>query len=286
MIKGIDVSIHQGRIDWERVKADDISFVLIKATEGVGFVDPNLSANTAGARSVGLPCGFYHFARPDTQSGRTVAAAIGDAQAEADSLLAVAFPTSGDLLPVLDLETAGLPPARMVAWTRAWLERVAERIGVKPFLYTFPGFWGKLGNTTEFGSYPLWIAHWRVTAPQLPKGWRRHAIWQYADDGHVDGISGRVDLNRLHDRTALADITYKPNEVTPEPPPPPAQNLPGPVPKPAWFGSWLRWRLGVGEFEGLARNASVRPDEAPLHVPDWARASEKKLLAERDKNGG
>ncbi|MBM2821893.1 MAG: Lysozyme [Thermoleophilia bacterium] len=281
MIKGIDVSSHQGRIDWQRVKADDIRFVLIKATEGVGFVDPNLSANTAGAKSVGLPCGFYHFARPDTQSGRTVESAIGDAQAEADSLLAVAFPTSGDLLPVLDLETAGLPPARMVAWTRAWLERVAERIGVKPLLYTFPGFWGKLGNTTEFGSYPLWVAHWRVSAPQLPRGWRRHTIWQYADDGHVDGISGRVDLNRLHERATLADITYKPKEVKPAPGPRPSQNLPGPVPKPPWFGSWLRWQLGVGEFEGLAQNPSVRPDEAPLEVPGWALACEKKLRTAR-----
>jgi len=277
MIKGIDVSSHQGRIDWQRVKADDISFVLIKATEGVGFVDPNLTANAAGAKAVGLPCGFYHFARPDTQSGRTVESAIGDARAEADALLAVAFPKSGDLLPVLDLETAGLPPARLLAWTKAWLERVTERTGVKPLLYTFPGFWPKLGDPSEFGGYPLWIAHWRVAAPQLPKGWRRHTIWQYADDGHVDGIRGRVDLNRLHPRTTLADITYTPSDVTP----PPRQNLPGPVPKPPWFGSWLRWQLGAGEFEGLAQNPSVRPDEAPLEVPGWALACEKKLRAAR-----
>jgi len=281
MIKGIDVSSHQGRIDWQRVKADGISFVLIKATEGVGFVDPKLSHNAEGARAVGLPCGFYHFARPDTQSGRTVESAIGDARAEADSLLAVAFPKSGDLLPVLDLETAGLPTARLFAWTKAWLERVTERIGAKPIPYTFPAFWAKLGNPTELGSYSLWIAHWRVSAPTLPAGWRRHTIWQYADDGSVDGITGNVDLNRLHERATLTDITYQSSEVTTMPPPRPRQNLPGPVPKPAWFGPWLRWQLGVGEFEGLAQNPSVRPDEAPLEVPGWALACEKKLRAAR-----
>ena len=259
---------------------------MIKASEGVGFVDPDLSANAAGAKAVGLPRGFYHFARPDTQSGSTMQAAIGDARAEADAFLSVAFPKSGDLLPVLDLERAGLPPKRLAAWTQAWLERVTERIGVKPVLYTFPAFWSKLGSPGTFGDYPLWIAHWRVAKPLLPEGWRRHAIWQYADDGHVDGISGRVDLNRLHPQTAIADITYAPQSLQPPPPPPPAQNLPGPVPKPPWFGAWLRWRLGVGEYEGPAQSRSVRPDEAPLHVPDWAKACEAKLLAARDKKGG
>jgi GH25 family lysozyme M1 (1,4-beta-N-acetylmuramidase) len=280
MIRGIDVSSHQGRVDWQRVKADGIAFALIKATEGIDFVDQNRGANATGAKAAGLPYGFYHFARPDTRSGTTLQSAIGDARAEADALLAVAFPKKGELLPVLDLETAGLPPARLAAWTKAWLERVTERIGTKPILYTFPGFWSKMSNTTEFSSYPLWIAHWRVEAPQLPAGWRRYTIWQHADDGKVDGIGGRVDLNRLHERTSLADITYRP---TPASPPPPAQNLAGPVPKPAWFWAWLRWRLGVGEFEGLAREQSLRPDEAPLTIPDWAKACEAKILAARNK---
>ena len=123
MIRGIDVSSHQTRVDWGRVKSDGIGFAYIKATEGTGFVDPRFGAYWAGARAAGLPRGAYHFARPDTNSGATPATVAKDAHAEADAFLAVAAPKSGDLLPVLDLETDGLSPALMVQWTAAWLGR-------------------------------------------------------------------------------------------------------------------------------------------------------------------
>jgi len=107
VVKGIDVSSHQDRIDWQRVKADGIEFAYIKATEGVGFVDPKLGAFSAGAQAAKIPHGFYHFARPDTHSGRTEQTVAGDAQAEADAFLSVAFPREGHLVPVLDLEIGG-----------------------------------------------------------------------------------------------------------------------------------------------------------------------------------
>jgi GH25 family lysozyme M1 (1,4-beta-N-acetylmuramidase) len=277
VIKGIDVSNNQPRIDWERVRGDGVEFAIIKATEGVGFVDERRTAYAAGARAAGLVCGFYHYARPDTYAGNTARAAIQDAEAEADAFLATAFPTAGDLLPTLDLEEAGLPPRRLVAWTRAWLSRVEERIGAKPMLYTYPGFWGRMSGSRAFGSYPLWIAHWEAVEPQLPPGWSSYALWQYSSSGSVQGIPGRVDLNRLADGLGLPDLTYQAASVVKE-----EQNLPGPVPKPQWFWPWLRWRLGVGEFEGLTREKSIRPDEAPERAPGWALACEKKLRGARE----
>jgi lysozyme len=80
VIKGIDVSGHQDRVDWTRVKADGVKFAYIKATEGVGFVDPRFGAFAAGAQAAGIPHGFYHFARPDTRSGATAQTAVKDAQ--------------------------------------------------------------------------------------------------------------------------------------------------------------------------------------------------------------
>jgi lysozyme len=275
--RGIDVSNHQERIDWARVNADGIEFALIKATEGVGFVDPKLRAHAAGARGAGIRHGFYHFARPDTHSGTTVATVTRDARAEADAFLAVAFPRPGNLLPALDLETGGLGPRLLVAWTTAWLERVTGRIGAKPLVYTYPAFWSLMGNTSKFASYPLWIANYGVTAPQLPDRWTSYAIWQYTSNGRVPGIPGRVDLNRLGEGVTLAAVTFRPRPAARAAGP----NLPGPVPKPDWFWPWARWHLGVGEFEGLARNDAVRPDEAPDEIPDWAWATLEKLVAER-----
>ena len=271
MIKGIDISNHQDRIDWSRVKADGIGFAYIKATEGVGFVDPKLNAFASGAEEAGIPHGFYHFARPDTHSGTSTQTVIGDAEAEADAFLSVAFPTRGDLLPALDLETGGLGARLLVSWVKAWLNRVTERTGVAPILYTYPAFWSQMGNTTQFGSFRLWIANYGVASPHLPPGWKSYTIWQYTSSGTVPGIAGMVDLDRLADGVTLAQITVGPK------PPQPEQHLPGPVPKPEWFWVWARWRLGVAEFEGLQQNGDVRPDEAPDHIPQWAWQSLTKL---------
>ena len=93
----------------------------------------------------------------------------------------------------------------MVAWTKAWLDRVRKVIGVRPFVYTYPYFWEQLGGTTAFRNYPLWIANYGVSEPMLPGGWRRYWIWQYSASGTVDGIPGRTDLNRLADELRLTE---------------------------------------------------------------------------------
>jgi GH25 family lysozyme M1 (1,4-beta-N-acetylmuramidase) len=277
VIKGVDVSNHQERIDWSRVKADGVEFAYVKASEGVSFTDTKYQAHRAGARAVGIVTGAYHYARPDTHTGDI----RNDARAEADWFLSLAQPQPGDLLPALDFETPGLAPEQMVEWTRAWLDHVRSAIGTRPILYTYPAFWTQLGGTTAFRLYPLWIANYGVSSPQLPAGWRRYAIWQYSASASVDGIPGHTDVNRLGDDVALADVTYRPKKK----PKPRARNLPGPVPKPAWFWPWLRWRLGVGEFVGLGMNERVRPDEAPAQIPDWAFACVEKLAKERSRKG-
>jgi len=273
VVRGVDVSNHQDRIDWERVRADGVAFAYVKASEGMTFADPKYTAHVGGAHAARIRTGAYHFARPDTNSSDV----RRDARAEADFFLALARPRSGDLLPALDLETAGLPPDSMVAWARAWLDRVRRAIGARPILYTYPSFWDALGGTSAFRLHPLWIANYEVSEPHLPGAWRRYAIWQYTASGTVDGIPGRVDLNRLGDGVRLTDITYRPGRRQARP----QQNLPGPVPKPAWFWPWLRWRLGTGEFDGLGLNDHVRPDEAPVEIPAWAFHCVEKLARER-----
>jgi GH25 family lysozyme M1 (1,4-beta-N-acetylmuramidase) len=197
LTEGIDVSHWQGTIDWTKVRAAGKKFAYIKASEHTSFVDDHYATNRSKAKAAGLKVGAYHFARPSTEAG--------DAVAEANHFIDTARPVAGELIPVLDLEqTGGLGTTALVNWTKAFLQRVYDRTGVRAAIYVSPSFWSsKLGNTNWFannGYKVLWIAHWTTgSTPTVPadnwgsQGW---TFWQYTSDGSVSGIGGRVDLNR------------------------------------------------------------------------------------------
>lgn len=231
---GIDVARYQDTIDWTQVAESGQGYVFQKATEGATITDPTFARNRSGAASVGIPFGAYHFA---FAQGGSLEAAQADAIAEADYFLAVADPSPGELVPVLDLEKdpEDMPSRRLIAWTRAWLETVEAALGVKPLIYTNPNFWEtQLGNTDVFAleGYPLWIAHYTSAAsPRVPasnwagRGW---AFWQYTSCASVPGISGCVDHNR-YEGTDLSPYTIPgapEPEPTPDPATPPANTAP------------------------------------------------------------
>jgi lysozyme len=198
-LDGIDVSYHQGAIDWQQVAASGQRFAFVRATAGTLTADTAYWTNLAGARVAGLPVGSYHYANPDT--------ALNDASNEASWFLRNASVASGDLLPVLDLEVSnGLDPASLTAWAQTWLAQVSATTGVRPIIYTNPHFWStSMADTDWFArnGYPvLWIAHWTTaTAPTVPaggwggSGW---AFWQHSSAGTVPGIGGPVDLDRFN----------------------------------------------------------------------------------------
>jgi GH25 family lysozyme M1 (1,4-beta-N-acetylmuramidase) len=194
-LPGIDVSRHQGTIDWAQVAASGQRFVIAKATEGLLSVDPTYATNRAGAMAAGLVFGAYHFARPDLHPT--------DPIGEADHFVDTAQLGPGNIVPVLDLERSGdLTQAQLTAWILAWLGEVTARTGVRPMVYTSPNGWAnRTGDTTavaDAGYTLLWIAHWFVSAPTVPandwqgNGW---AFWQYSNCGTVPGIDGCVDLD-------------------------------------------------------------------------------------------
>jgi GH25 family lysozyme M1 (1,4-beta-N-acetylmuramidase) len=194
-IPGIDVSHHQGTIDWVQVAASGQRFVIAKATEGLFSVDPTYATNRAGATAAGLVFGAYHFARPDLHPT--------DPRGEADHFVDTAQLGPGNIVPVLDLERPGdLTQAQLTEWILAWLSQVTSRTGVRPMVYTSPNGWvNRTGNTTavaDAGYSLLWIAHWFVSEPTVPannwqgNGW---AFWQYSNCGTVPGIQGCVDLD-------------------------------------------------------------------------------------------
>lgn len=221
---GVDVSHHQGTINWQMVVDSGHVFAFHKATEGATFTDHRYAGNRIDAGAVEIPFGAYHFARPD---GGTIAAAQADAVSEAQHFLDVAQPAPGDLIPVLDMEvTGGLPPHRLIAWTQAWLDAIVSTLDVQPLIYTSPNDWKtNLNDTTTFASqgFPLWIAHYRAVAPTVPaadwngRGW---SFWQWTSCATVPGITGCADEDRFPG-SDLSPYTI-PGAPEPEPSPDPA----------------------------------------------------------------
>jgi len=186
-IHGIDVSRYQQRISWEAVRGMEIDgirpgFAFIKATEGVQSVDPLFERNWKRSREAGVVRGAYHFFVP-TRSGR----------AQAEHFIRTVDLRSGDLPPVLDIEsTGGQKPEALRRELKAWLNIVEEHYNVRPILYTYVHFYEK-HLAGDFDEYPLWVAHYLQPAqPRIGRPW---SFWQHSEAGHVNGIVSRVDFN-------------------------------------------------------------------------------------------
>ncbi len=136
---GIDVSHHQGNVNWRAVAEAGISFAFVKATDGGTFTDPQFGTNWIGVKDAGIIRGAYHFFRP---------AKPVDSQVE-NFVRTVREIGDGDLPPVLDLEEAPTPHGdewedvsgeQRVPLVLTWLEAVEARLGQKPIIYTRRGF--------------------------------------------------------------------------------------------------------------------------------------------------
>lgn len=186
-IHGLDVSHHQGCIDWEevaraKVGGHDIEFVIVKATEGSSLLDKQFRRNFREAREEGLIRGAYHFYRP-TSSG----------EEQARHFMNKVHLEPGDLPPVLDIEVKGKQSTEeLQREALIWLRLLERRYGVPPIIYTGLKFKQDYLNAESFERYPFWIAHYYVDSLRYEGVWK---FWQHTDLGHVRGIRGDVDLN-------------------------------------------------------------------------------------------
>ena len=226
---GVDVSRWQhpngGSLNWYAVEAGGISFAFIKATEGGSYTNPYLAGDWAATAAFGIYHGAYHFARPSR----------GTAAAQARYFVAAAGVADqpGDLPPVLDLEdSGGLGVTALTAWVTTWLATVQELTGRVPIIYVSPNFWAeKMGDSTAFSGYPLWIANYHVSEPHVPGGWSTWTFWQTTSTGRVTGISGDVDLNTFNGTSEqLAALAQDTPTTEPQTPPPPTEPEPVDVP--------------------------------------------------------
>ena len=230
LAQGVDTSIWQhpggAPIDWKTAAGAGTSFAFIKATDGVSPGNDFYETDVEQARAAGIVVGSYHKAHPAQD-------ATQQARVFARQLQSVGGP---QLPPVLDIEIdEGLSPAQLVTWTRTFLTETQRLTGRTPIVYTYRYFWLlKMGNTTEFTSYPLWIAEYGKPEPTFPLvgGWTEWTFWQRAgNDGRHPGFSTAIDLNVF--AGSREDLQAWIGPVTPsgdtDPSPSPA---PKPKPKP------------------------------------------------------
>jgi lysozyme len=185
-VRGVDVSHHQGAVDWAAVRAAGIHFAFIKASEGADHRDREFERNWSGARSAGVARGAYHFFTFCTPG-----------EAQAAHFIATLGGSFGELPPVADVEFSG----NCRKWEsiegireelRAFLARIETAAGVRPLLYFTRDAHERILDG-HFDAYPVWPRS-VVLAPSRARfgAW---LFWQFADNGRVPGVGTLVDLN-------------------------------------------------------------------------------------------
>ena len=189
-MNGIDVSVHNGDIDWGKVKADGIDFAILRAGYGrlASQKDEKFEQNYSGAKAAGIPVGAYWYSYAMTPE---------EAELEADVFLSVIKGKQFEMPVYFDLEEKkqfDLGKESVSAIMRAFLKKV-ESAGY------FVGLYGSASSLTTHTAddikswYTIWLAHWVDQTNYSGT----YGIWQHSEKGKVAGINGNVDL----------DICYK-----------------------------------------------------------------------------
>jgi GH25 family lysozyme M1 (1,4-beta-N-acetylmuramidase) len=184
-VEGIDVSHFQGTINWASEKAKGRMFGVASVGDGT-YQDPTFATNWAAMKAAGVIRGAYQYFEP-----------ADDPIVQADILIAkVGKLGDGDLPATIDVEvTGGQSAATVASKVGKWLTRVEAGTGRKPMIYTGPYFWQGSVASLAYGSYPLWVADYGVSKPQVPAPWTTYKIWQYSDSNgtlDVDSFQGTL----------------------------------------------------------------------------------------------
>lgn len=187
-VYGIDVSKHQGKINWKKVRQPHgsdlfVTFAFLKATEGATRKDELFDRNWQMCRKYGILRGAYHFLRPNRP-----------AEDQFKNFAKHVTLDPGDLPPVLDVEQRlGYTDAQLSALCRKWLKLAEDYYGVKPVIYTNRAYYKAFIKRDFGGKYPIWFAHYQPNTFSLDEDeWE---FWQFTDRAYIQGIEGGVDLN-------------------------------------------------------------------------------------------
>lgn len=185
-VRGIDISAHNGIIDFGMLAEAKLDFAYVKATEGTDFIDRNYVRNVAGLRQAGIPAGAYHFFRFDT-----------DGEMQAWNFLRALRGRCFELPPAIDIEEWSNPDGystRQILMELKAMLSILRAEGIVPVIYTNKDGYARFvkGNIED---YPLWICSFTDPPVDASVDW---LIWQFSHRGSVPGIDGYVDLNILN----------------------------------------------------------------------------------------
>lgn len=190
MLKGVDISSYQAGIE---KFGNDVDFVICKATEGIGYVDPSCDVLYQRAKRDGKLLGVYHFARPYL-SGNT-------AEGEAEWFVKNIKGYLNEAILVLDWEAESKADT---AYAKRFLDKVYELTGIKPLVYASSSVINSYDwkNVVE-SDYGLWVAQYGNDSGQpqqepFVKDWGFYALWQYTSKGRIEGYNYDIDKNYFY----------------------------------------------------------------------------------------
>lgn len=194
-LNGFDVASYQAGMNVGKVTGD---FVLVKATEGIDYTNPEFNEHAKQTLSAGKKLGVYHFIRNDS-----------DIKQQADYFLTVVKPYIGKAMLVLDFEsTTGstIQNQAGVGLAKQWLDYVYQQTGVRSVLYTGISCENSLDwSSVVKANYGLWIAqynNYNVVNGYQPrdlygslKHWKTAVMFQYTSTGQLPGWNGNLDFD-------------------------------------------------------------------------------------------
>ncbi len=185
-IQGLDVSHHQGKIEWNKLDISKFKFVFIKSTEGGNLVDPKFQFNWINAHNNGFFVGAYHFFT-FKKSGME----------QAHNFINTVPNNIKSLPPVVDLEFMGnskikLSKSKLFNELSNFINIVEKQYHKKPILYSTYEFY-EYYLIGHFNNYPIWIRD-IFKKPKLIDN-RNWTFWQYANRARIPWIENYVDLN-------------------------------------------------------------------------------------------
>ena len=202
MKKGIDVSKHQGRINWNKV-APHIDFAMLRAGYGKGNIDAFFDMNAVACNNLNIPIGAYWFSyayTPD-MAKREAKFCIDIIKAH-NIAYPVCFDFEYDSTKFAQKNGVKVTSNLMCEMAEAFLTEI-EKAGYYAMNYTNIDYLNK-GFAKLTGRFDTWLAQWNVDEPTKKCG-----IWQYSDSGKMDGINGNVDMNlSYYDYTKYTKTDY------------------------------------------------------------------------------